>query len=279
MATQHPSDALFNQAIAAIDRGDPRKLADLIDVHPGLVHHRTDWHDAPCGGYFREPYLMWFVAENPIRNRKLPANIAVVTQTIIDAAKRHKVTKLKEQLGYTLALVVSGCVARECGVQRALIDVLVDAGADPNCMEPALSHREIDAVERLIERGAAVTLSVAAATGRMVQLRQLLPDATDDQRLAALAFAAVNAQPDACRLLLEQGVNPSRYNPQYCHPHSTPLHQAVWTGSLAAVQAMVTHGADLTMRDRVHNATPLGWAEHGGRHEIAAYLREKGGEV
>ncbi len=276
MAAQHPSDPLFKQAIAAIDSGDPRKLAQLIDDHPGLVHHRTDWHDPPCEGYFREPYLLWLVAENPIRNRTLPANIAVVARTIIDAARRHKVENLQEQLNYALSLVVSGCVARECGVQRALIDVLVDAGADPNCADPALAHREMDAVERLIERGAAVTLSVAAATGRMGPLQRAFAAAGDAERFKALALAATNAQVDACRYLLDRGVDPNRYNPPGCHAHATPLHQAVCAGAMAAVEAFVAHGADLTLRDRIWSATPLGWAEHCDQPHIAAYLRAKG---
>lgn len=278
MTIAHPSDILFKQAIAAIDSGDTWKLAQLIEGHPGLVHHRTDWHDAPCEGYFREPYLLWFVAENPIRNRTLPANIADVTQTIIDAARRHKVANLKEQMDYTLALVVSGCVARECGVQRALIDVLVDAGADPNCAEPALAHRELDAVERLIERGAAVTLAVAAATGRVEPLRRLCAVATDPDRFKALSLAATNGQAEVCRVLLQVGVDPNGYNPPGCHAHSTPLHQAVCAGSLAAVDALTTGGADLTARDRIWNATPLGWAEHCHQPQIAAYLRDKGGD-
>ena len=46
-------------------------------------------------------------------------------------------------------------------------------------------------------------------------------------------------------------------------------------------------GADLSRRDTIYNATPLGWAKHCGQQEadasrvkhyaeIAAYLREQG---
>jgi hypothetical protein len=31
------------------------------------------------------------------------------------------------------------------------------------------------------------------------------------------------------------------------------------------------------MRDTIYKATPLGWAQHGGHAEIAAYLRARGG--
>jgi hypothetical protein len=61
---------------------------------------------------------------------------------------------------------VSGQVSRECGVQLDLIDVLVDAGADPNCLDPALAHRENAAAARLLERGARETLVAAVCLGR-----------------------------------------------------------------------------------------------------------------
>ena len=47
------------------------------------------------------------------------------------------------------------------------------------------------------------------------------------------------------------------------------------SGSLDAVKSLVEAGADQGARDRIHNGTPLGWAEYLQRPEIAAYLREK----
>jgi hypothetical protein len=80
----------------------------------------------------------------------------------------------REQLDYALALVGSGRVARECGVQRELIDLLCDAGADPaGVLVPALAHREVAAAERLLERGAALTLLAAVGTGRAAEVTRL----------------------------------------------------------------------------------------------------------
>jgi ankyrin repeat protein len=53
----------------------------------------------------------------------------------------------------------------------------------------------------------------------------------------------------------------------------------VWSGSLAAVKVLVKAGATLDTRDTVQGGTPLGWAEHAKRAEIAAYLREKGAQA
>jgi hypothetical protein len=39
------------------------------------------------------------------------------------------------------------------------------------------------------------------------------------------------------------------------------------------VALLAERGARLDLRDTVYDATPLGWAEHGKRAEIAEYLR------
>ena len=142
-------DPLFRDAVAAGDRGDVSAVERLLAAHPRLVRERVDGGE----GYFRDPYLLWFVAENPARNGTLPASIARVTRAIVRAAARQAADSLREQLDYALALVGSGRVARECGVQRDLIDVLLDAGAEPaGALVAALAHRELAAAEQLLGR-------------------------------------------------------------------------------------------------------------------------------
>ena len=46
-------------------------------------------------------------------------------------------------------------------------------------------------------------------------------------------------------------------------------------GSIDVVRVLVEAGADRGARDRIYQESPLGWAEHLKRPEIAAYLREK----
>jgi ankyrin repeat protein len=56
------------------------------------------------------------------------------------------------------------------------------------------------------------------------------------------------------------------------HAHATPLHHAALRGHLDVVRALVERGARTDMRDTIYNATPLGWAQHGGRLEVARFL-------
>jgi catechol 2,3-dioxygenase-like lactoylglutathione lyase family enzyme len=274
-------DPLFREAVSAIDAGDVSALNRLLAANPRLVRDRIDCYEnngeKDGEEYFRQPYLLWFIAENPIRNGKLPGNIAQVTQAILRAMDRERVDSLREQIDYALALVCSGKVARECGVQRELIDVLADAGADPNgALVPALAHREIEAVERLLERGAGLTLLAAACTGRADDFTRLAREASAGDRQTALAGAALYGRADALAALIDLGVDLNAYNPLGFHAHGTALHHAVDSGSLEAVKVLVEAGADLGTEDRLFHATPLGWADYLQRTEIAAYLRERG---
>jgi peptide-methionine (S)-S-oxide reductase len=283
------SDARFREAVSAIDAGDVSTLEGLLAAHPKLVgerlEHPGDWLRSIVGdalnGYFRQPYLLWFVAENPIRNDKLPGNIAQVTHAIIQAAQREDVKSLKEQLSYTLALVCTGRVPRECGVQIELIDVLIDAGATPGQGHGALAHGNPAAAERLIERGGKLTLATAVCLERRDDITRLVREATAGDRQDALALAAMNGKAQALAMLIGLGVDVNAY-----HGHGTSLHHAVSSGCLDAVMALVEAGADLGMPDKVYHGTPLGWAinyrdeetraDFVKRYaEIAAYLREK----
>jgi peptide-methionine (S)-S-oxide reductase len=270
-----PLPSPFREAVAAIDAGDVSALETLLAEHPRLLRDRIETGE----GYFHRPYLLWFVAENPIRNDRLPRNIAEVTRLLLEKARSQgvdslPVDSLPEQLDSTLGLVGSGRVPREQGVQGELIDLLVDSGANPDkALASALAHRETTAVERLLERGARLTLLAAACLGRKDDVARLLPAATAEDRQAALAGAALHGQAEILRLLIDRGVDLNAYNPPGFHAHGTALHHAVDSGSLEAVQVLVAAGADLGIQDRLYQGTPLGWAEYLNRPEIASFLR------
>ena len=75
-------------------------------------------------GFFRKPYLLWFIAEDPVRNGALPANIADIARVIIRAAALGGVETLQEQLDHALRLVSWSWIARDSNVQIGLVDVL-----------------------------------------------------------------------------------------------------------------------------------------------------------
>lgn len=291
METADPLDPLFRQAVTAIDAGDLPALERLLAAHPRLLRDRLatpgawlrDKVGAALDGFFRHPYLLWFVAEDPVRNGTLPRNIARVTLGIIQAAKRTGVESLQEQLDYALRLVSWSWIARECGVQIELIDVLVDAGASTDGNpDNALVNGNVAAAEHLVQRGAPLTLGTALCLGRWDDVTRLAGAASARDRQFGLVLAAHRGRPDALRRVIALGVELNSPSLDL-YSHATALHHAVSSASLEAVQVLVQAGASLSARDTVWNGTPLDWAEHGqGEHpsdergrryaEIAAYL-------
>jgi hypothetical protein len=284
-------DKHFRDAVSAIDAGDLVTLQRLITATPALVCERLaspgawlrDSVGAAVDGFFQRPYLLWFVAEDPVRNGRLPPNIAAVARAIIDAARREAASTLQEQLDYALTLVSWSWIARQSGVQIELIDALVDAGAvtdgNPN---NALVNGNFDAAGHLLKRGAKVTLAAALCLGRD-EIDSLLTTASENQKQFSFVLAALNGKADALRRMIRAGVDVNAPSAEL-YSHGTPLHHAVCSGFLEAVEALVEAGAGLATKDSVWDGTPLGWAEyylsegqgdhHGKQYaEIADYLR------
>lgn len=262
---QRIEDVIFRRAVELLDAGDTAGLLAHLKQHPNLAHQRVIFEG---GNYFRNPTLLEFVAENPVRHGALPKNIVEVTKVILDAGVEQSA------LDETLMLVSTGSVPRECRVQFPLIDLLCDRGADPNpAIQAAALHGELEAVNALIGHGAHIDLPVAAALGRIEDSRRLLPSAGPEDRHLALAHAAQFGHVEIVRLLLDAGEDPNRYNPVGGHSHTTPLHAAAGFGHDQVVRLLVEGGARLDLKDILWHATPADWARHAGRTEIEAYLR------
>ncbi len=264
---QRIENPTFRRAVELLDAGDVAGLRARLNQHPNLVHQRVAFEG---GNYFRNPTLLEFVAENPVRHGTLPANIVEVTKVILHAGPSQSAQN------ETLMLVATGSVPRECRVQPSLIDLLCDYGADPNSAVQATAlHGELEAMKVLIGRGARIDLPVATALGRLEEARRLLAGASSEDRHLALTLAASLGHVEIVRLLLDAGEDPNRYNPVGGHSHTTPLHQAAGSGHDEVVRLLFERGARLDLKDILWRATPADWARHAGRTEIEAYLRSK----
>jgi len=258
-------DPIFCRGVELIDAGDVEGLRAHLKKYPNLSRQRVEFEG---GNYFRNPTLLEFTAENPVRHGKLPNNIVEVVEVIVDAGVEQAA------LNDTLMLVATGSVPRECGVQAPLIDLLGARGADPNgAAQAAAVLFEIEAVKALIHRGARMTLPIAAALGKLEGAQGLLPAADRGQRHLALAVAAQYGHTDIVRLMLDAGEDPNRFNPVGGHSHSTPLHEAAGNGHLDTVKLLVARGARIDIKDILWGGTPAGWAQHASRKEVEKYLR------
>ena len=133
--------------------------------------------------------------------------------------------------------------------------------ADPQeALDEALAwaarNDRAEAIERLVEHGADV--------------------AADVYRGTALAWAAATGRVDAIRRLVALGADPNQRTTFGGSGHgqaATALHLAAQDGRLDAIAALLELGADPALTDGLYNATPGGWAEHGGHAEAAERLR------
>lgn len=266
----HILDSRFREAVAAVDAGDVATLEKLLAATPALARERLvspgGWLRDKVGGaldgFFKQPYLLWFVAEDPVRNGTLPTNIATITRVIIEAARRESATNLQEQLDYALTLVSWSWIARQCGVQLDLIDVLVDAGAElDGNQNNALVNGNFAAAAHLVRRGASLTLEVALCLGWWDDVDRLLPATSEKEKQFALVLSALHGKRDAMRRMIDAGADLNAPS-EGLYSHGTPLHHAVSSGSLDAVKVLVEAGADPNVKDGAWGGTPLGWAQY-----------------
>jgi hypothetical protein len=288
-------DALFREAVSAIDTGDLDALERLLARSPRLAVERLKspgaWLRSQIGqaldGFFSSPYLLWFVTEDAVRTGKLPTNVAAIARAIIEAARRAGARNLQKQLDSTLNFAVCSPVGRENGLQLQLLDVLIDDGASmEGAPVQALICHNSAAAQHLLKRGARLSLPAAVCLELWDDVARLGQVATAREKQIALALAALNGKSRGLASLLPLGVDVNAFSTGF-YTHATPLHHAVWSGSLDAVKVLVEAGANLATKDKAENATPLGWAEYAltlpqrgesGKQyaEIADYLRAKG---
>ena len=278
----------FESAVEAVITGDVATLERLLRENPDLVRARstivTD-HDPPVHG----ATLLHYLGANGVEGfrQKTPANAVDVAKLLLNTGA--EVDALARMYGgeyATMSMLVSSCHPAKAGVQVALVETLVDFGASVEArgsakwgspLMTALAFGYLNTAEALVRRGARVAnIAAAAALGRLDDARRLLAAADGDSRRRALALAAQHGRVEMVRLLLAAGEDPNRYNPDGNHSHSTPLHQAALAGHEAVVKLLVERSARLDIKDTIYQSTPLGWAEYGGRKEIAEYLRTHG---
>ena len=255
--------------MSAIDAGDVAELERLVTAHPALVRDRLDapgaWLRDKVGdaldGFFQQPYLLWFVAEDPVRTGTLPTNIADITRAIIRAAQREGVETLQEQLDYALRLVSWSWIARDCNVQIGLMDVLIDAGASPDGNpDNALVNGNFAAAAHLVERGAQLDLGDGAVPGTLGRCQAARADRERSGETVRVRPGRAQGQGRSARMVIDLGVDlnaPAPISIRTRPPFITPC---------TRVHSMPSRcwwkpGPPWTRKTPPTTATPLGWAE------------------
>lgn len=268
----------FEEAVEAVVDGDYDTLRAFLLSHPDLATARSSrTHHAT---------LLHYIAANGVENerQRTPSNAVAIARLLLDAgAEVDALADMYDEQCTTMSMLVSSCHPHEAGLQTALAELLVDYGAKlegagtkwKSAVGTALLFGYLDTAKTLVRRGAPVAdLATAAGLGMAGEAAKLLPNADAETRHVAMAWAAQHGQTEVVKLLLDAGEDPSRYNPEGCHSHSTPLHQAALVGHLETVKVLVERGARVDVEDTLYQSTPLGWAKHGGQSAVVEYLTE-----
>ncbi len=265
-------------------------MPDALRRDPALVHARSG--RVCC---FNPPVhratLLHYIAANGVEayRQRTPRNAVEIARALLAAgAEADALADMYGTPCTTMSLLVSSSHPAKAGLQVPLAGVLLDSGAAiegrgggkwERPLFTALAFGMSEVARFLAERGARIDLAAASGLGLVDEAARLAASADEDERRRALSLAAQEGHPEIVALLLDTGLDPSRFNPETNHPHTTPLHQAVLGGHEAVVRLLVGRGARLDIRDTIWHGTPLGWAIHAGgtnRAQMEECLRSLG---
>jgi ankyrin repeat protein len=271
----------FARAVKAVITGNVGTLRTELSIDPTLVRARSvSAHRAT---------LLHYVAANGIEaelQRQVPNSDEIATVLLDAGAVADAQCDAYGGQCTTLDLLVSSDHPYEAGVTAKVVMLLCTSGApvdgrdnDGSPLATALYFGILDGVQALLACGARTDNPIfAGAAGDADWIRAWLdgnvgavghpgpsyfPLSADRVVAAeqALVFASMCGQVEIIRLLLDRGVNVNA-SPPGSHWTATPLHTAAIQGHVAAVALLLAKGADPSIKDARHHATPTAWIPH-----------------
>ena len=263
--------APFEAAADAVVHGDLTTLERLVAANPDLVRARSE--------RVHRATLLHYVAANGVEDfrQRTPPNAVAVARFLLE--RGAEVDALAHTYGNdryqtTMNLLVSSVHPADAGVQSALVDTLVDAGAavdglddDSSPLMTALAFGYGDAAETIVRRGARIDgIIAAAAMGRVDLVDRMLvggstlapgvslvgpvwfrlpPEPTAHIELA-LVWACKFGRGDVAHLMLDRGVNPMAKD----NSNMTALHWAAASGLTSIVDRLIAVGAPLEVENQ-----------------------------
>jgi Ankyrin repeats (3 copies) len=251
----------FESAVDAVVTGNVAKLEQLLGENPELIRERST--------FLHHATLLHYVGANGVENyrQKTPKNVVQVAELLLRAGA--EVNAVADIYGGsdTLGLAATSVFPYLAGVQDALIDLLLQYGANLNCetlVNACLRNGRGKAAEHLAKRGAPLDLEGAAGVGRLDLVKTffkedggLKTDAMQKQMECGFAWACQYGRTNVVEFLLELGfkVDATPYG-------ISGLHWAAYTARVDIVKLLLERNAPVELRDGRHGGTPLGWVFH-----------------
>lgn len=261
MGRVNSAESQYESAADAIVNGDLEKLREMLASNPGLVHARS--------GREHRSTLLHYVSANGVEDfrQKAPNNIVEIAKFLLtQGAEVNAVSGAYGGGSTTLGLAATSVHPQRAGVQIALLEALLNAGAaleqgmaperTQSTVRNCLANGQPEAAAYLASRGARCCLSGAAGIGDLDLLKQLLeagPQPTGRDWIDAMQYASWYGQADAVHLLLDFGADPNQLDDD----GQTPLHCAAYGARLSVMQLLIERGVDVQVKDKTYGATAL----------------------
>jgi ankyrin repeat protein len=267
--------SIFEAAADAVVAGDLATMERLLHEDPKLVRARSSRaHRAT---------LLHYLAANGVEDyrQKTPKNAAAVARTLLTAGADVDATIEAYGSEWTaVGLVATSLHPLDAGVQVALLEILLDAGASVDGVAKewtplveALRNGRGEAAEFLAERGATLNLEGASGVGRLDVVKSffnddhsLKPGATKTQMEGGLLWACEYGRNNVVDFLVKHRVD------LWAHDLNgqTGLHWAVVGGQLETIKLLLERGAPLEATN-AYGGTALGqalWSSANGDRRI-----------
>jgi len=167
---------------------------------------------------------------------------------------------------------------------RRMIALLLELGADPLATDASgftavayATEPDVDApVLKAISEGIGPTVLTSVGLNdweSAARIVHMSPASANEE--GVLHLMAKRGNVDAVKWLLLHGANP---NAQWSHWGAlvTPLHLAALGNHADVAHALLDAGADVTIRDSMHDSDALGWATFFRRNEIVDLIKASG---
>jgi hypothetical protein len=274
-----PEDPAVAMALQVIHQGDAGELQALLKREPALVNGRTN-----CGetllGMIAQPNALGFPVGRELGVAR--ACVEALVNAGTDLEGPLTLAAAHDRLELVNVLLESGARADAVDKQYGLTplqaavyhgstaagDALAKVAVVPDALYVAAGAGRVDLLERWFDGDG--NLRSEAFQERLnladVGWPPSAPPKDDPADVLGEAFtmACYNGRLKAAEWLLAHGADIDAAP----YLNTTGLHFAVWAGQQAMVDWLVEKGADVSIRDRQHDGTPLEWAQYvAGRNE------------
>jgi len=266
--------AEFEAAADAIIRGDLTTLQQLVEKNPSLVRqHSTREHHAT---------LLHYTSANGVEGyrQRTPHNIVAIAEFLLQSGSQIDAEADVYGGGCTtLGLAATSVHPETAGVQEALLQLLLDHGAQiekPNlagngtgAVVSCLANGRLQAAVFLASRGAHLDLEGAAGVGKLDMVKTFfdaygLQSSTRRQLQKGFLWACMYGWEEVVAFLLEHGADVR----DPAETGATGLHWAAGGAHLGIVKRLLQAKAPLEELNR-WGGTVLEHAGHGLEHNTA----------